>query len=71
MLKGRSWGTRPLQANRESYYDYLLTADGGLSPPSVRHAKTGDTDDYVSSDVYAMAYEVADAKLGERRSRQR
>jgi len=48
----------------ESYYDYYLLADGGLSrPPIIRHAKTGDTGDYAQSDVEAMAYEVAEAKL--------
>jgi len=54
----------------ESYYDYYLLADGGLSrPPIIRHAKTGDTGDYAESEVEAMAYEVAQAKLREHRSR--
>ena len=55
----------------ESYYDYYLLADGGLSrPPIIRHAKTGDTCDYAESDVEAMAYKVAEAKLRDHRSRQ-
>ena len=52
----------------ESYYDYYLLADGGLSrPPIIRHRKTGDTGDYAPSDVQAMAYEVAEAKCRSRR----
>ena len=48
----------------ESYYDYYLLADGGLSrPPIIRHAKTGDTGDYAESEVRAMADKVAEAKL--------
>ena len=53
----------------ESYYDYYLLADGGVSrPPIIRHAKTGDTGDYAESEVKAMAYEVAEAKLRDHRS---
>jgi hypothetical protein len=33
----------------------------GRGGSTVRHAKTGDTGDYASSDVEAMAYEVAKA----------
>jgi hypothetical protein len=45
--------------------------DGGLSlPPIIRHAKTGDTGDYASSEARAMADEVAQATLKEHRSRQ-
>jgi hypothetical protein len=48
----------------ESRYDYYLLADGGLSlPPIIRHAKTGDTGDYVSSEVRAMADELAQTNL--------
>jgi hypothetical protein len=59
-------GVHVLFRPTESHYDYLLLADGGLSlPPTVRHAKTGDTGDYVSTDVRAMADELAEAKLQE------
>ena len=52
----------------ESRYDYYLLADGGLSrPPIIRHSKTGDTGDYPSSEVRAMADELAEAKLRGRR----
>jgi hypothetical protein len=45
-------------------------ADGGLSlPPIIRHAKTGDTGEYASSEVRAMADEVAQVKFREHRSR--
>jgi hypothetical protein len=51
-----------------SYYDYYLFADGGLSrPPIIRHSNTGDTGDYPSSEVRAMADELAEAKLRGRR----
>jgi hypothetical protein len=64
-------GVHVIHRPTESYYDYYLLADGGLShkPKPPRHAKTGDTGDYVSNDVEAMAYEVAKAKLREHRSR--
>ena len=55
----------------ESYYDYYRLADGGLSlPPIIRHTKTGDTGDYASTEVRALADEVAQAKHREHRSRQ-
>jgi len=55
----------------ESYFRYYLLADGGLSrPPIVRHRKTGDTGDYMSSEVRAMADELDEAKLRGRRSPQ-
>ena len=64
-------GVHVVHRPTESYYDYYLLADGGLSlPPIIRHAKTGDTGDYASSEVRAMADEVAQAKLREQRSRQ-
>jgi hypothetical protein len=53
-------GVHVLFRPTESHYDYLVLADGGLSlSPTVWHAKTGDTGDYVSTDVKAMADEVA------------
>jgi hypothetical protein len=53
-------GVHVVHRPTESYYDYYLLADGGLSlPPIVRHAKTGDTGDYDSREVRAMADEVA------------
>jgi hypothetical protein len=59
------------RAPRPQSFDYYLLADGGLSlPPIIRHAKTGDTGDYASSEVRAMADEVAQSKLREQRSRQ-
>ena len=62
-------GVHVLFRPTESHYDYLLLADGGLSlSPTVWHAKTGDTGDYVSTDVKAMADEVAQTN---RRSRPR
>ena len=54
----------------ESYYDYYLLADGGLSlPPIIRHAKTGDTGDYVSSEVRTIADQVAQTSLRSREQR--
>jgi hypothetical protein len=48
----------------ESYFRYYLLADDKLSlPPIVRHRKTGDTGDYTSSEVRAMADKLAEAKL--------
>jgi hypothetical protein len=62
-------GVHVLFRPTESHYDYLVLADGGLSlSPTVWHAKTGDTGDYVSTDVKAMADEVAQTN---RRSRPR
>jgi hypothetical protein len=53
-------GVHVLFKPTESRYDYYLFADGGLSlPPIIRHARTGDTGDYASSEVRAMADEVA------------
>jgi len=53
----------------ESYYDYRILDDGGLSRAAIiRHAKTGDAGDYLESEVESMAYEVARAKLRDRRS---
>ena len=47
----------------DSRYDYYLLADGGLVlPPIVRPAKTGDTGDYASTEVRALADEVAQMK---------
>ena len=64
-------GVHVVHRPTESHYDYYLLADGGLSlPPIIRHAKTGDTGDYASSEVRAMADEVAQAKLRDHRSRQ-
>ena len=61
-------GVHVVHRPTESHYDYYLLADGGLSlPPIVRHAKTGDTGDYVSREVRAMADEVAQGAY--RRSR--
>jgi hypothetical protein len=63
-------GVHVVHRPTESYYDYYLLADGGLSlPPIVRHAKTGDTGDYVSSEVRAMADEVAQTSLRSREQR--
>jgi hypothetical protein len=48
----------------ESYFRYYLLADGKLSlPPIVRHRNYGDTGDYTSSEVRAMADELAEAKV--------
>ena len=53
-------GVHVLFRPTESHYDYPVLADGGLSlSPTVLHAKTGDTGDYVSTYVKAMADEVA------------
>jgi len=54
-------GVHVLFRPTDSYYDYLFLADGGLSLPGIRHAQPGGTGDYASSDVEAMAYEVAEA----------
>jgi hypothetical protein len=63
-------GIHVIHRPTESYYDYYLLADGGLSlPPLVQHAKTGDTGDYVSSEVRAMADEVAQTSLRSREQR--
>jgi hypothetical protein len=45
----------------KSEYTFALLADRhSLSQsPSVRHAKTGDTGDYVESEVRAMAFSLA------------
>ena len=43
----------------ESTYEFMLRAAGGISPPSVRHAKTGDTDDYIDLEVGDMATRLA------------
>jgi hypothetical protein len=62
-------GVHVLFRPTESYYDYFLLADGGLSREyHVRHAQPGGIGDYVESEVEAMAYEVA--KEAYRRSRQ-
>ena len=43
-----------------SHYSYSGLADGGLSRlPHVRHAKTGDTGEYLSQDIEVMAFELA------------
>jgi len=46
-------------------YSFRLRADrGSVSPRArVRHAKTGDTGDYASGDVEAMAFRVACAAI--------
>jgi hypothetical protein len=63
-------GVHVLFRPTESHYDYLRLAKGGLSlAPTVRHAKTGDTGDYISADVKAMADELAEAKLREQLAR--
>jgi hypothetical protein len=63
-------GVHVVHRPTESYYDYYLLPDGGLSlPPIIRHAKTGDTGDYVSSEVRAMADEVAQTSLRSREQR--
>ena len=63
-------GVHVVHRPTESYYDYYLLADRGLSlPPIIRHAKTGDTGDYVSSDVRAMADQVAQTSLRSREQR--
>jgi hypothetical protein len=50
-------GVHVLFRPTESYYDYLLLADGGLSrAPTVRHAKTGDTGDYARSKRWPMKW---------------
>jgi hypothetical protein len=62
-------GVHVVHRPTESYYDYYLLADGGLSRvPNERHAQPGGIGDYVLSDVEAMAYEVAQEAY--RRSRQ-
>jgi hypothetical protein len=57
-----------------SYFTYGILVDrndidrfGPLSlRPDVRHAKTGDTGDYVSSDIEAMAFRLASAAISGR-----
>jgi len=64
-------GVHVVHRPTDSRYDYYLLADGGLSlPPIVRHAKTGNTGDYASTEVRALADEVAQMKHREHRSRQ-
>jgi hypothetical protein len=44
----------------ESEYRFFLLAEGGgVSLANVRHAKTGDTDDYPSSEVQEQAFRLA------------
>ena len=46
------------------YYFRLRADRGGVFPRArVRHAKTGDTGDYASGDVEAMAFRVACAAI--------
>ena len=51
----------------ESHFCFARLADGGLSTvASVRHAKTGDTDQYIESDVGHLA-----ARLAQQHARRR
>src|SRR5262245_2204265 len=38
---------------------FPIVADGSLGPPNVRHAKTGDTEEYFEREVLEMAQRVA------------
>jgi hypothetical protein len=59
-VEGDDAGVHVLFRPTESHYDYHVLADGGLSlSPTVWHAETGDTGDYISTYVQAMADEVA------------
>jgi hypothetical protein len=44
----------------ESTYEFILRPDGSISQPQVRHAKTGDTDDYIDREVGDMATRLAE-----------
>jgi hypothetical protein len=46
-----------------SYIGFGRTSPGTLSPPSVRHAETGDTGSYIESDVLEMARSLATKAL--------